>query len=136
MFIAGTAWGCYSLLGRRSKNPLADTSTNFMLAAPICLAPSLIMIGKMHITAEGILLAVISGVLTTGCAYVIWYKALGGLSAVRASIVQLSVPVLAAFGGTIFLSETITARLVISGVLILGGVALGLGGLSRRSGPA
>jgi len=132
MFIAGMAWGFYSLLGKGSENPVHDSAINFRLAAPICLAVSIIMVGRMHLTTRGLLLAVLSGAVTTGCAYVIWYKALRGLTVIRASIVQLSVPVIAAFAGVLLLAEAISARLLMAGALILGGVAVGLGGLSRR----
>jgi len=54
---------------------------------------------------------------------VLWYRALRGLTTTQASIVQLTVPVIAAFGGVLFLSERITPRLVVASALILGGVA-------------
>jgi drug/metabolite transporter (DMT)-like permease len=41
----------------------------------------------------------------------------------RAATVQLSVPVIAAFGGVALLSEAVTLRLVVAAVTTLGGVA-------------
>ena len=79
-----------------------------------------------HLTRKGIILAVISGALTSGCGYVIWYAALRGLTATQASMVQLSVPILAALGGVVFLSEVVTVRLLVSCILILGGLAAAL----------
>jgi len=83
-------------------------------------------ISKVHLTGNGLILAVISGGIASGVGYVIWYKALQGLTATRAATVQLSVPVLAAYGGTMVLSEEVTLRLVLSAILILGGIALSL----------
>jgi len=136
MLIAGIGWGSYSVLGRRSQNPIDDSAINFLLAAPICLAVSIFMYSALHITVRGLLLASLSGSIMTGCAYVVWYKALSGLTVIRASIVQLSVPVLAALGGIFLLDEPLSLRIIIAGILILGGVGLGLGGLSKRRGTA
>ena len=54
----------------------------------------------------------------------IWYAALRGLSGTGAATVQLSVPVIAAIGGAILLSEAVTPRLVVASAATLGGVAL------------
>jgi len=133
MAIAGVAWGFYSLTGRGSTNPLADTSRNFLRAAPLALAVALLARvagADVRATREGVLLAIASGALSSGLGYAIWYAALRGLSATRAATVQLSVPVFAALGGVSFLSETITLRLVLSAILILGGVGTALAGRS------
>ena len=42
----------------------------------------------------------------------------------RAATAQLSVPVIAALGGVVLLSEPVTLRLVVSSVATLGGIAL------------
>ena len=124
MALAGIGWGVYSLLGRGAKSPLADTASNFLRTVPAVICVSLASIGHLHLSANGVLLACASGAVASGVGYVIWYAALRGLTATRAATVQLSVPVLAALGGVIFLSEAITARLVVSAVLILGGVGV------------
>jgi len=133
MAIAGVAWGFYSLTGRGSTNALADTSRNFTRAAPLALVVGLLAPvagADVHVTREGVLLAFASGALSSGLGYAVWYAALRGLSATRAATVQLSVPVIAALGGVSFLSETITMRLVLSAILILGGVGAALVGRS------
>jgi drug/metabolite transporter (DMT)-like permease len=79
---------------------------------------------RLDIEPAGALIALISGVVTSGLGYVLWYKTLRRLTTVQASLVQLTVPVLAAFGGVLFLSEGVSARLVVASALILGGVAL------------
>lgn len=124
MALAGFGWGLYSLLGRGSGAPLADSARNFTLATPLTLLTSLVCWSRAGLTFDGILLAVISGSLTSGLGYVVWYRALLGLTAARAAVVQLAVPIIAAAGGVAFLGEVITARLTLSAVLILGGIAL------------
>jgi drug/metabolite transporter (DMT)-like permease len=80
-------------------------------------------------------LAIISGALTSGIGYVVWYTALKGLTATRAATVQLTVPVIAALGGVIFMSEVVSLRLAVAAVTILGGVALVLAGRESRKEP-
>ena len=130
MTLAGTAWGVYSLRGRGSSSPLADTAGNFLRAVPLIVLVRLILLNDLHLTVSGILLAVLSGAIASGVGYVIWYTALAGLTATRAAIVQLSVPVLAAWGGVALLSEDVSLRLILAGILILGGIALTI--LRRR----
>lgn len=129
MIIAGIAWGFYTLRGRGSKNPLADTAGNFLYAVPMVLLLRLITWNHSHISTEGILLAIVSGAVASGVGYVIWYAALRGLTTTRAAIVQLSVPMIAAWGGVAFLAEHVSVRLLLAGALILGGIALSV--LSR-----
>ncbi|MBE2243917.1 MAG: DMT family transporter [Burkholderiaceae bacterium] len=132
MAAAGVAWGVYSLRGRGVADPLAATAANFARATPLALLLSLVLAFDARVDASGAALAVASGALTSGLGYVIWYAALPSLSAMRAATVQLSVPPIAAFGGVLFLSETITLRLVAASLAILGGVALVLASRSRR----
>jgi drug/metabolite transporter (DMT)-like permease len=136
MAIAGIAWGVYSLRGRSIANPLLATSGNFVRALPFALVASALFIARTHASSAGIALAVASGAIASGVGYVIWYAALRGLTATRAATVQLSVPVIAAFGGVAFLSEPITLRLLIASVAILGGVALVLTQRSARASSA
>ena len=126
MALAGFAWGVYSLRGRSAANPLADTTSNFVRAVPLALLVSFAWGPWLSIERRGILLAVASGAIASGLGYVVWYRALRGLTAVRASIVQLFVPILAGLGGVILLAEQISARLLLSSVLVLGGIALAL----------
>jgi drug/metabolite transporter (DMT)-like permease len=132
MAVAGIAWGLYSLLGRGSGDPLQASANNFLFCVPLVLIVSLVFIGRIHATREGLLLAVASGAVASGLGYVVWYAALKGLSASQAATVQLSVPVIAAFGGVMLLSETVTARLVIASAATLGGVAIVLTRRTRR----
>ena len=133
MAVAGVAWGVYSLRGRGVADPLAATSRNFLRAVPLALVLSVIFVARAHADATGIALAVASGALTSGIGYVVWYAALARLSAMQAATVQLSVPLLAAFGGVLLLSEAITPRLAAASVAILGGIAIVLSQKSRNA---
>jgi drug/metabolite transporter (DMT)-like permease len=134
MAIAGVAWGGYSLRGRGVPDPVAASAANFVRALPLALVLALVMAllsafaraTRAHADVAGIALAIVSGALTSGLGYVIWYAALRGLSSLRAAVVQLSVPVLAAVGGTLWLGEPFTARLALAVAAILGGIVLAL----------
>jgi drug/metabolite transporter (DMT)-like permease len=128
MAVAGIAWGIYSLRGRGSRDPVVATAANFARAVPFALVVSLLVLADFDATARGAWLAVLSGAVASGLGYVIWYAALKGLTTTRAAVVQLSVPVLAAIGGVLFLAEAITHRLVLSSVIILGGITLAIWG--------
>ncbi|MDP6804653.1 MAG: DMT family transporter [Rhodospirillales bacterium] len=114
MAIAGIAWGLYSLWGRSAANPLEATARNFVYSVPLVLIGSLFFWRDFSSSTNGLALAVASGAIASGCGYVIWYAALPGLTATRAATVQFSVPVIAAFGGVIMLSEQITLRLLLA----------------------
>ena len=122
MTVAGIAWGIYCLIGRSSVNPLADTAGNFLCTVPLAVALAIVCLQNSHYSAEGVVLAILSGGIASGVGYTIWYMALIGLSATQAAVTQLSVPVIAALGGVLFVSEAITLRLTISSLVILGGI--------------
>ncbi|MBT4264934.1 MAG: DMT family transporter [Deltaproteobacteria bacterium] len=124
MTMAGIAWGIYTLMGRGSKSPLMDTAYNFFRTVPVVVILALVAMKNANFSSEGILLAAISGGITSGIGYTIWYIALGGLSATQAAVLQLLVPVIAALGGIIFVSEIVTVRLMVSAAMILGGILL------------
>jgi drug/metabolite transporter (DMT)-like permease len=126
MAVAGVSWGIYSLRGRGSLSPVAVTTDNFLRSTPFVLLISLIFFQNLHVTFAGAFLAALSGGLTSAIGYVIWYAALRDHSATSAALVQLLVPVLAALGGVVLLSEALTLRLLLSSAMIIGGVALAL----------
>jgi len=128
MATAGVCWGLYSLRGRASSNPLRQTMGNFVRAVPLIAGAGLLMMSRVHVETRGVLLSIASGAIATGLGYVVWYAALRGLSAMRASIVQLAVPLIAAAAGVMLLSETVTLRLLLSTVLVLGGIAMAIAG--------
>ncbi len=124
MLTSGIAWGIYSLRGRQTGDALTHTAGNFIRTLPMIAVAGLTSIPRMHASTEGITLAILSGALASGMGYAIWYMALKGLTAIRAAVVQLSVPVFAATGGAAFLAEVITGRLILSSIIILGGIWL------------
>lgn len=133
MAIAGISWGVYSLRGHGAINPLAVTADNFARSLP--LAGLLVIVvgaadGAVVISPAGALLAVVSGAVASGLGYSLWYAVLPQLTATRAAILQLSVPVLAAGGGALLLAEPVTLRFAVCSAATLGGVALAV--ISRR----
>jgi drug/metabolite transporter (DMT)-like permease len=132
MIVAGVAWGVYSLRGRKPGDPLLTTTANFLWAAPLGAVLFLAGRNATHVSPAGLGWAVVSGALASGVGYALWYAVLPRLTATRAATLQLTVPVLAALGGVLFLHETISLRLILASVFVLGGVALAIFG--RRAG--
>lgn len=124
MTISGLAWAGYTLAGRHSTQPLTDTTANFVRAAPLVLVLYLPFAGDILIGSRGFWLAVASGALASGVGYALWYAALPALSRVQAGILQLLVPLLAAWGGVVFVAEPLSLRLILAAAGLLGGVAL------------
>ena len=124
MAAAGVAWGFYTLAGRGSKNPLSDTTYNFMRTLPLVVVLVAVTILNATFSWQGIVLAILSGGITSGIGYAIWYMALGGLSATQAAVLQLLVPVIAALGGVVFADEVLSMRLLLSSTMILGGILM------------
>ncbi|MCV6597807.1 MAG: DMT family transporter [Mangrovicoccus sp.] len=130
MLAAALGWGVYSLIGRGARDPLASTAGSFLLASPLALLLWWGLRDGMDLPGAG--LAVISGAVTSGLGYALWYRVLPELEASAAGVAQLTVPVIAAFGGLLFLSEPVSLRFVTASVLVLGGVAWAL--LGERKG--
>jgi drug/metabolite transporter (DMT)-like permease len=129
MTAAGIAWGVYSLRGRSAPgSPLATTAANFARSVPLAAALVAIAAAASGLSASGrgLVLAALSGAVASGLGYSLWYAALPGLTATRAAVLQLLVPVLAAGGGVGLLDERVSTRLVVAGAAILGGVALAI----------
>ena len=124
MLGAGVAWGVYSLRGKGSGDPTRVTSGNFLRAVPITVVLSLFMLDVAALDVAGFSYAVASGALASGVGYAIWYTVLPALKNTSAATVQLSVPVIAALGGIVFLGEPMTLRLILASVAILGGIAM------------
>lgn len=133
MVVAGIAWGVYSLRGRGVRAPLQTTARNFAWSVPLSVAVAIVSFGRAHASARGIALAAGSGAVASGIGYTLWYSALPSLTATRAAVVQLSVPVIAAVAGVVILGEPFTARVVVAGATILVGVAIALRARARES---
>jgi drug/metabolite transporter (DMT)-like permease len=132
MILAGASWGFYSILGQREPAAILATARNFLFCLPGALVLGAIAVAptkgieQFQISSHGIILATISGAIASAIGYVLWYLAIKRITTTTASIIQLLVPLLAAFGGVVFLNESLSMRLVVAGALIGGGVALSL----------
>ena len=124
MMASGVAWGIYSLRGKGGGDATQTTGGNFQRAALLTLGLSALTLPQAQLDGAGLLYALVSGGLTSGVGYAVWYTAVKGLPATSAATVQLSVPVIAALGGALFLHEPLTLRLTLTSLAILGGVAL------------
>ena len=133
MLSAGVAWGVYSLRGKMADDAIAATAGNFLRAVPFAALVSIIMIRQARLDSVGLVYALISGAITSGVGYAIWYLALSSLKASSAATVQLSVPVLAATGGILLLGEPVTLRYIIASIAVLGGIFLVV--IERQRGP-
>ncbi|MCM2341296.1 DMT family transporter [Rhodoferax sp.] len=124
MLASGVAWGVYSLRGRGVADPTDETAGNFLRAALMSALLSGVLLAQQRLDALGLLYALLSGAVTSGLGYAIWYAVVPRLSRTRAATVQLSVPVLAALAGVLFVQEPITLRLLLTSTAVLGGIAL------------
>ena len=122
MACAGIGWAFYSLHGRKAKSAVASNAGHFLRALPFTLLVSALTFTSAHLELRGLLLALASGALASGCGYVIWYSALKSLSSTQAGIVQLAVPAIAAAGGVLLLGESLSPRLLGAGAAILVGI--------------
>jgi len=133
MTAAGVGWGIYSLAGRKSGDALQATAANFVIAAPLGLAIGFgLPLDPVPMALPGIVLAVLSGAVTSGLGYALWYSVLPKLAASVAAVAQLTVPVIALAGGMLLLGEALTLQTLLASALVLAGVAVSV--LPRRSG--
>lgn len=126
MALAGIGWGIYSLLGRTAKDPLGATAMNFIFAALVGLVWLGISGAPDAVTTPAVALAMVSGALTSGLGYALWYQLLPALGAARAAVAQLSVPVIALAGGALFAGEALTVRFLLASALVMAGVLVSL----------
>lgn len=133
MILAGLAWAGYSIIGRGAGDPLANTAGNFLRSAPLGVLLLLAYAGSLQIDSLSVLYAVLSGAVTSGLGYAIWYAALKNLTAIQGASVQLSVPVIAALLGSLLLAESLSWRLILVAGMTLGGIGLVLWGKVRQA---
>jgi drug/metabolite transporter (DMT)-like permease len=129
MAAAALGWGIYSLIGRGSADPLGDTGAAFVWATVLGFVAVLVHTGGSMVndaTWAGMALAVISGAVTSGLGYALWYRVLPRIGASVAGLMQLSVPVIASLGGALLLAEAPTRAMILAGAVVLGGIGWGL----------
>jgi uncharacterized membrane protein len=121
---AGACWGAYSIVGRRSRDPLSDTSRNFVRATAVLVLPLGLLAWPARGTLSGVALATASGALASGVGYTVWYAVLPSLSSMRAATIQLAVPIVTVAAAWVLLGESITMRLIASAIFVAAGVWL------------
>lgn len=126
MALAGAAWAAYTVIGRGEDDPLAANGANFVLCLPIVALVWLLSgePGVAEFSRQGVIYAVISGAITSGLGYALWYHVLPQLETTIAAVVQLAVPIIALIGGVILLGEAVGLMVAIAAGLVLGGIAL------------
>ncbi len=124
MAAAALGWGLYSLVGRGARDPLGATAANFLWAVPAGMVAWALAPGGVE--PQGVVLAMLSGAVTSGLGYALWYAVLPALGATRAAVAQLTVPVIAIAGGIVFLGEALSLRIALASVLVMSGIALSL----------
>ncbi len=124
MALAGISWGFYSWAGKGAARPALATARNFVGAAVLCLLLIPLLGSGEQVQPTGIILAIISGTVTSGLGYITWYAVLPRLSVSTAAASQLSVPAIAALGGVLLLGETLTMRFFIGSAMIFAGIGL------------
>lgn len=124
MALSGIAWGIYSILGKNIQSPLQSTSTNFFYSVLFIVIFSFFLQHPLHLNASSFWFAFISGAITSGIGYVLWYVVVKKIQTTTASIVQLSVPILSTIGGIFFLNEQLTFQLILATIIILSGIAI------------
>ena len=130
MSIAGFAWAGYTLRGRGADRPVLVTAGNFVRSVPLALVLWLLVIlihrHSIHIGFKGVGLAILSGAVTSGLGYGIWYSVLPSLTRAQSGIIQLLPAPLATLGGLALLGEPITLRILLASLFILSGVLIGV----------
>lgn len=124
MLTAGMAWGVYSLRGKGVRLPIEATAGNFIRATPLALILMVVFWPEQQPEVEGIIYAIASGAMASGLGYALWYSILPHIAALKAATLQLTVPVLAVIAGWLLLNEVVTYRIMLSSVMVLGGVAM------------
>ncbi|MEW2917471.1 DMT family transporter [Ruegeria sp. ANG10] len=132
MTAAGVGWAVYSLVGRFEPDALAGTAANFVIALPVTALALMLTVGGWQMSGAGYLLAVLSGGVTSGMGYAVWYRVLPQLAPSTAAVVQLSVPIIAILAGVLLLGEVASLRLIFGAALVLGGIALAVLRLKPR----
>lgn len=132
MVVAGLGWAAYTIIGKGSADPLANTAGNFLICVPIVAC--LLLVQTTQITATGLVLGAICGGITSGLGYALWYAVLPRLAQSTAAVVQLSVPVIAILAGAALLSEPLSPKVILATVLVLGGIGLAVSARSTRAG--
>jgi drug/metabolite transporter (DMT)-like permease len=127
MVISGIAWAIYTIMGKKSIDALGNTMDNFIKATFFIIVSYFIFANEsMFFNSNGILLAFISGSITSAIGYVIWYEVLPKMQIITAGIIQLFIPILSIIFSVIFLNELLSSDLLIATLIISLGIFITL----------
>jgi drug/metabolite transporter (DMT)-like permease len=124
MFISGLGWAGFTIIGLKPNNAIADVTLSFMKAVPLAFIVYLLSVENSFMTSTGVMFAILSGVLTSGLGYFLWFLLLPSLSASSAAAFQLSVPVIVAFLGVVFLGELLSFQMILASTIVIFGLGL------------
>ncbi|WP_199436251.1 DMT family transporter [Vibrio owensii] len=124
MVLSGICWAGFTALGKQAPTPSSGITWGFITASILGLLLSPLLLESIHVTLQGVMLAVASGAIASGCGYVLWYQVMQKLTLLQAAVSQLSVPAIALVLGSALLSEPLTTHSIITSAIILGGIAL------------
>ena len=126
--LAGAAYGIAFVYMRRhlvSYPPVVaatgQLATGAVMLFPLAALTSIVDGVSLTPTRLGAILAL--GVVGTGLAYVLNYRVIGELGPTKASLVTYVIPVVAVVVGIVVLDEPFEWRLVVGGLLTVGGIA-------------
>lgn len=124
MVLSGICWAGFTALGKQAPTPSSGITWGFITASIFGLLLSPLLLESVHVTLQGVMLAVASGAIASGCGYVLWYQVMQKLTLLQAAVSQLSVPAIALVLGSALLSEPLTTHSIFTSAIILGGIAL------------
>lgn len=124
MVLSGICWAGFTALGKQAPTPSSGITWGFITASIFGLLLSPLLLESIHVTLQGVMLAVASGAIASGCGYVLWYQVMQKLTLLQAAVSQLSVPAIALVLGSALLSEPLTTHSIFTSAIILGGIAL------------
>jgi drug/metabolite transporter (DMT)-like permease len=112
--------------------PLALAASQLVAAAVVQAAVTPFLDWRTpDLTGPVTLSIVLLGLLSTGLAYVLYFRLIGDVGATTASAVNYAVPVFAVLVGVLFLGEHVTWNLLAGGLVVLVGVAYAENRLGR-----
>jgi drug/metabolite transporter (DMT)-like permease len=108
--------------------PALVVATGSQIAATIVLLPLAIVAWPERTPAlDAWASAIALAVACTALAYLLYFRLIARIGAVRAAAVTFLVPIFATLWGSVFLAEDVTLQMLVGGCVILGGTALALG---------
>jgi drug/metabolite transporter (DMT)-like permease len=120
-------------LSPRGLAPLALAAGQLVVAVALQAAVSPVLEwGAVHLTGRVVASIVLLGVLSTGLAYVLYFRLIADLGATTASAVNYVVPIAAVLIGAVLLGEPVTWNVVAGGLIVLAGMAYAENRLALR----